>query len=106
MILWEFDLKNNIQSSDILLIKIFKGGGYLIWNCKNCKKKKSYQDFFFSMIWNMWSETFVIYNALITFIGSLLETHWNEETWLVQTLMKLLMLLILLWQYLCVRLLK
>lgn len=48
------------------------------------------------MIWNMWSETFVIYNALITFIGSLLETHWNEETWLVQTLMKLLMLLILL----------
>lgn len=27
MILWEFDLKNNIQSSDILLIKIFKGGG-------------------------------------------------------------------------------
>lgn len=23
-ILWEFDLKNNIQSSDILLIKIFR----------------------------------------------------------------------------------
>lgn len=88
MILWEFDLKNNIQSSDILLIKIFKGGGgYLIWNCKNCKKK-SYQDFFFSMIWNMWSETFVIYNALITFIGSfagnplkwgnLIGTNFNE----------------------------
>lgn len=29
MILWEFDLKNNIQSSDILLIKILKGGGGL-----------------------------------------------------------------------------
>lgn len=79
-------LKNNIQSSDILLIKIF-GCGYLIWNCKNCKKK-SYQDFFFSMIWNMWSETFVIYNALITFIGSfagnplkwgnLIGTNFNE----------------------------
>lgn len=89
MILWEFDLKNNIQSSDILLIKIFKGGGGVIWfEIVKIVKKKSYQDFFFSMIWNMWSETFVIYNALITFIGSfagnplkwgnLIGTNFNE----------------------------
>lgn len=58
---------------------------------KKIKKKivkKSYQDFFFSMIWNMWTETFVIYNALITFIGSfagnplkwgnLIGTNFNE----------------------------
>lgn len=88
MILWEFDLKNNIQSSDILLIKIFRGGGIWFEIVKIVKKKKSYQDFFFSMIWNMWSETFVIYNALITFIGSfagnplkwgnLIGTNFNE----------------------------
>lgn len=51
MILWEFDLKNNIQSSDILLIKIFKGGG--IWfEIVKIVKKKVIKTFF-----SQWFET-------------------------------------------------
>lgn len=37
MILWEFDLKNNIQSSDILLIKIFR---VLLFEIVKIKKNK------------------------------------------------------------------
>lgn len=56
MILWEFDLKNNIQSSDILLIKIFKGGGIWFEIVKIVKKKLS-RLFFLNdlkqVVWNI-----------------------------------------------------